>query len=728
MNLNIYTFILLAAVVISVIISYMSWKRRPAKGATSLSLLMVLISMWIVCQLVYITSINQATKIFWHEVKYVPIAAVPIAFLYLIAEYTNRKKLIDKRTLMLLSIIPIITFIIMLTNEYHGLFRQQISFVKVNNVDVIVTQNGKWFWVNTGYVYLLIFKGLLLLLLEYIYLPKLYRKQARIIIVATLIPWIYNALYLARLQYLIFVDVTPLAFSLTGLLAFWGLFRYKFLDLVPIAKELVFDSIEDMVIVLDNQMRIVDINLSAKKTFGIDSIKIIGMTLSDAMPRLDKIINDKNKLSIDERKITLKNGYIEKQFEVRSTVIIDKKCRKVGHQILLHNITERERIMEEIKASRKKAEAANKSKSIFLANMSHEIRTPMNGILGMIDVMTQSIEDNEQKENLEIIQKSAQSLLVLINDVLDYSKIESGKMQLEKIDFDVKQLVEYSVKLFAFQGKERGLKILCEFDEDIPDRLTGDPLRLRQVINNLVSNAVKFTSRGCIFVEVKILECLERELVLRFVVRDTGIGMPKEKIECLFNSFEQIDSSTTRKYGGTGLGLAIVKELTELMNGNIKVESQINKGSSFIVDIPFMVSKKPEKNSVETVITRDRELNLNKVSILLAEDNRVNQLIMIKMFKKNGMEIEIADNGKEVLEKLEERYFDIIFMDIQMPVLDGYETTKKIRERNIDIPIIALTANALKGDKEKCLARGMNDYISKPVSFQKVIEIVDRHT
>lgn len=727
MNMKIYLFILFCAAIISVTISYMSWKRRPAKGSISLSVLMMFISMWIVCQLVYITSINHATKIFWHEIKYVPIAAVPIAFLYLIAEYTNRKKLINKRILTILLIIPIITFIIILTNGYHGLFRQEIGFVKVDNLEVIVAENGNWFWVNLGYIYILLFKGLLLLLLEYIYLPKLYRKQARIIIVATIIPWVYNALYLTKLRYEIYVDITPLAFSLTGLLAFWSLFRYKFLDLVPIAKELVFDSIEDMVIVLDNHMRIVDINLSAKNILEVDSIKVIGMHLEDVMPRLAAIINVENKIRIDERKIVIRNEYIDRLYEVRRTLILDKRDRKVGYQILLHDITEREKNMEEIKASRERAEAANKAKSIFLANMSHEIRTPMNGILGMIDVMTSSTEDKEQRENLDIIKSSAESLLVLINDILDYSKIESRKMKLEEIEFDVRKVVEDSIKLFTYKGSEKGLEVTYRVDDDIPHQLFGDPLRLRQVINNLVSNAVKFTSEGFIRVEVKAAKDLMGKRVLRFVVSDTGVGIPKEKIACLFNSFEQIDSSTTRKYGGSGLGLAIVRDLVELMNGSIEVESKINKGSSFIVDIPFRVYMK-EKNALkEIATTKENALKHSNVNILLAEDNKVNQLIMMKMFKKNGAHVEIAENGEEVLAKLGKGIFDIILMDVQMPVLDGYETTRKIRDKNIETPIVALTANALKGDRERCIECGMNDYIAKPVSYQKIVEIIDKY-
>lgn len=727
MNICVYIFILIVGAIASISTAYMSWKKRPAIGSISTTILMICISEWIICQLLYILSTNHAIKLFWYKLKYLGIVFVPIALLVLVAKHTNQKKILDRKIILSLLIIPIITLIIIATNEYHGLFKQNIRFISTGEMDVVVSEYGKWFWVNITYTYLLLVKSLLLLVLHYKYLSKPYREQTKIIITMALIPWIYNMGYLLFLREKITIDVTPLAFSLTGIIAFWGVFRYELLDLTPIAKDLVFESIEDIVIVLDMRMRIVDMNLSARNIFEVKNNEIIGKLIYEILPEWSGISNDIGGMKTNVRKLLLLRPGEERHFEVRNTLIYDKKNRRVGYLILLHDIAEHEKIMSEIEGARIKAEEANRLKTMFLANMSHEIRTPMNGILGMIDIMTSSNLEKEQKENLGIIKDSAESLLLIINDILDYSKIESGKMDIERIKFDPRKLIKDSVKIFDIKAREKKIKLTYNIENEIPEILIGDSLRVRQIINNLISNAIKFTLEGTVIVKVKKIGNFNGGITLRFIVKDSGVGIASDKIDTLFNSFEQVDSSTTRKYGGTGLGLAIVKRLVELMEGSIIVESVIDKGSTFTVDIPFKASKEIE---VTEKIDRTSNVNLigkEKINILLAEDNQVNQLIMKKMLQKNGLNVEIADNGRIVLDKLEKESFDIILMDVQMPILDGYETTSIIRAKNIDTPIIALTANAMEGDREKCLKRGMNDYLSKPVMSRNLIEMINKY-
>ncbi|WP_432665501.1 histidine kinase N-terminal 7TM domain-containing protein [Wukongibacter baidiensis] len=727
MNLYIYSSILIIAAMASLGTAYMSWKKRPAIGSVSISILMICISEWIICQLLYMLTKNHGIRLFWNELKFLGVVTLPVTLLALVAEYTNRKKLIKKKIILFLLIIPIITLIMILTNKYHGLFRYNIEFINIRGREILVSEYGVWFWVHTAYSYILLFKSLLFLILQYIYLPRAYKGQARIIIIGALIPWIYNIIYFVFLNEKNIIDITPLSFSLTGIIAFWGVFRYKLLDLSPIAKDLVFESIEDIAIVLDTRMRVVDINLAARNTFEQEDNQIIGKLIYEILPEWSYISNGEGEINGNDKKLVLTRSQQERHFEVRNTIVCDQENRKVGYLILLHDITELERIMSEIEASRIKAEEANRLKSIFLANMSHEIRTPMNGVLGMIDIMESSKLEEEQRENLGIIKDSAESLLLIINDILDYSKIESGKMNLEKIEFDVKKLIEHSVKMFTAKASEKKIELVCDIEKEVPEVLIGDSLRIRQIMNNLISNAIKFTLKGTIVVKIKTVRYFNDEVLLRFIVEDSGIGIPSEKRDTLFNSFEQVDSSTTRKYGGTGLGLAIVKKLVELMKGSIEVESAINNGSTFTVEIPFKVQKKAEviKEIEETL--EPNIIDRRKTTILLAEDNQVNQLIMKKMLQKNGLNVEIAQNGKVVLEKLENEAFDIIFMDVQMPILDGYETTSIIRARNIDIPIIALTANAMEGDREKCLNSGMNDYLSKPVMSRKLLEMIDKY-
>lgn len=726
MNINIYMSLLLLATVVCGTITYMSWKRSATTGAKSFPILMLAITEWVLCQLIQIHSTSHSIIFFWHELKYVGINVVPVAVLLTVAQYTNRKKIYNKKSTFLLMIIPIFNLIMMITNSYHGLFRESISFVKVGNIEIINSQYGVWFWFLVVYSYALIFIGLVLLLIKFIHLPKLYRMQTGVLISGTIIPFIWNFLYLSVFKDTIYLDLTPLTFSLTGIILFWGFYRYKLLDLAPIARDLVFESIEDMVVVLDNNKRIIDINLSASKILGRDEFKIIGKSVSEIIPELGEL-PDKD-IEIMDRNIILTQKEEKRYFEFKNTQIYDKKNKAIGSLVLLHDITEHEKIMSELRISREKAEAANRAKSNFLANMSHEIRTPMNGVLGMIDLMKGTKLDEEQNENLEIMKNSAQALLTILNDILDYSKVEAGKMELENTDFNVKQMVNDVVKIFSFQASEKKIDLSYNIDDEIPDMLIGDPLRLRQIINNLISNSVKFTSEGYIKVGLKAIKKNSNGIVLRFIIEDTGIGIPKEKLKNLFNSFEQIDSSRTRKYGGTGLGLAIVKNLVELMEGTIDVESDINKGSQFTIEIPFKIIASTHLTQEKTEGVIDDKLTEKEVNILLAEDNAVNQLIMKKMFRKNGWNINIAKNGRQVLEELENNNFDIIFMDIQMPILDGYETTIEIRKKQIDIPVIALTANVMEEDREKCLASGMNDFISKPVIYTKVIEIINKYT
>jgi len=373
-----------------------------------------------------------------------------------------------------------------------------------------------------------------------------------------------------------------------------------------------------------------------------------------------------------------------------------------------------------------KAEDAVKAKQQFLSNMSHEIRTPMNAIIGFTKVLLKTDLTNKQKEYLTAIKISGDALIVLINDILDLAKVDAGKMTFEQIPFKMDMSIAAMLHLFETKIQEKNLKLIIEYDQNIPKVLLGDPVRLHQIILNLVSNAVKFTSKGSITVSAQLINEDETQSTIEFAVADTGVGINETKIEKIFENFQQASSGTSRLYGGTGLGLAIVKQLVEPQGGVVKVTSEVNKGSRFSFTLSFLKTKESPEPEIEVL---DLDAEIKNIRVLVAEDIPLNQLLMKTILDEFGFERDIAGNGIIAIEKLKVKTFDIILMDLQMPEMTGFEATEYIRkEMNSDVPIIALTADVTTVDLDKCRAVGMNDYIAKPVDerllYSKIISLV----
>lgn len=417
----------------------------------------------------------------------------------------------------------------------------------------------------------------------------------------------------------------------------------------------------------------------------------------------------------------------------RAEVVFDANGVAIAAGGAVQDISERKATEQAMAESRSHAERLARTKGIFLANMSHEIRTPMNAIIGMSYLALQTKLDDRQRNYIEKVHRSAEGLLGILNDILDISKIEAGKLDMDIIEFRLEDVIDNLVNLLGFKAEEKGLKLYCEVRRDTPTALLGDPLRLGQILSNLGNNAIKFSdSGGEIQLQVEVRERQADTVQLHFVMRDPGIGMTEAQQEKLFHAFTQADSSTTRKFGGTGLGLAISRQLVEMMGGEIWVQSEYGVGSSF----HFTVSLKEQQGAPSTrraMIQPEEEAEayiagLRGARVLLVEDNEINQELARELLTSNGIHVDVVYNGEEALKILGEQAFDGVLMDCQMPVMDGYTASRKIRqqERFRDLPIIAMTAHALAGDQEKVLAAGMNDHIAKPIQVVKMFAVMAR--
>ena len=484
----------------------------------------------------------------------------------------------------------------------------------------------------------------------------------------------------------------------------------------------VLDNTPSIVFIKDLKGRYLIINKSFREMYAVTDEQVIGKTDFDFdnpeeaaryKKSDDQVIQTLSSIETEEKFKCHRNG-IQHLLLVKFP-LFDKTNTIYGVGGIATDFTENVQYRHKLIEAKKKAESAEQLQEQFLANMSHEIRTPMNGITGMTNILMGTKLDTQQTEFVKIIKQSSDSLLFLINDILDLSKIKAGKLTLEKTSFNLREIIENTLAPFHLKAKEKKIDLMLVQGGQLPAMIEGDPYRLTQILNNLLSNAMKFTERGSVKLVVKQTQQTEKNIQLEFSVTDTGVGIPEDKLDSIFNSFEQASSSTTRQFGGTGLGLAITKKLVEMQEGKIGVTSKPGSGATFHFTIQYDLVV-----AGSTIITTAKETSdiavLAGKKILIVEDNEINQKVIFHILQKEGMKVTLADNGRDAVTLLENgNEYELIIMDLQMPVMDGFQAAAYIRKKlNNNTPIIAMTASVLRNEKHRCFELGMNEYLSKP--------------
>lgn len=509
-------------------------------------------------------------------------------------------------------------------------------------------------------------------------------------------------------------DIVPIFASLAILAIILSVIRGEFFGITEMGREWAFEQMENAVIIVDSMYGFLDANNHAKSIFPELEEQVEKVAIPDSIYQF--FLKQEDVQEIDGR------YYEKRKMEIRQNDKLE------GYSLLLADITKQRLLMEELKEEKNRADEANQAKSAFMSNMSHEIRTPMNAIVGMTEILLRSDLPEEEKEYLGNIQRSGNALLAIINDILDFSKIESGKMEIVEDTYEPMAMLSDLKMIFLNRIGNKEIELIYDIDENLPAKLYGDELRLRQVIINLANNAIKFTEKGHVKLSVKIKKTEGEKMDLRFSVEDTGQGITKEDLGKLFGSFQQVDKKKNHYKEGTGLGLAISKQLVEMMDGHIDVRSEYGKGSEFYFTVSQKVVdfRKASEVEIKTVSQSENILNFiaPEAKIIVVDDNELNRKVALGLLSPLQMQMDTAENGKQALEKIADKRYDMIFMDHMMPIMDGIEATKALRQMEDDyfknVPVIALTANAIVEARAQFAEAGMNDFVAKPIDIKDI--------
>jgi len=583
---NAYILPLMIIAVEAVVLIMLVWGRHLGRrGIVSFTAEMIAVAVWALSYALELAATDLPSKLLFVKLQFIGIVAAPVIFLLFVTEYTGREKWQTPRYVLSLFIIPLLTTIFMWTNEYHGLMYQKVWLDSSGSFPNFAGIRGTWFWIHATYSYTVMLLAVVFLLNSIARSPQLYRGQAATLLIGVLAPWIGNAIYIFNLSPFPNLDLTPFAFAVTGLAFAWSLFGFRLLDIVPTARDVVFESMDDAIIVMDIQDRVVDMNGATRAIIGQSADTAIGRYLTEVLPEQRTLIE--SFLTVSQLRTELTFGVDEtaRTFDLRISPVYNRRGERSGRLVVLRDITQRKQVEKKLAEARDQALEALRLKSRILAVVSHDFRTPLGAILGYAEMLKEgmlgSVAD-AQRAPIERIIANTNQLTELVNDLLDQAQLEAGKITLHVSQFPPSKLRDTIEATMGPKAKEKNLKLITVISPEVPSYVRGDISRLNQVVSNLVGNALKFTKEG----EVKVRFFRVDEDHWGIEIADTGPGISQQDQEHIFDPFWQADFSETREHAGMGLGLSIVKQLVQRINGQVSVESQLGKGTKFVITLP----------------------------------------------------------------------------------------------------------------------------------------------
>ena len=701
-------------------------RNIPFAGQLSFVLTLAAMLWWLFTVVFDLASQSETCKVGWSLAAWPGIVLVPIAWTFFVFDYSMSKRRIRRPVRIIAYIgLPGLVSAIALTNRWTQLlYGPDTRLVTEGGNSFVIFDHGPLFFAVAAILYIFLIAALGLLTFVFLKAKKVIRPFMGALIIITAAPVAANLAYIGWGVTVFGFDPTPFTFAVSLIALSWLLVNNSMMDTAAQGRILMFYATQDPVILVDAGGQFVSANPAAKEFFShqlpkhgatLEHLEGIGPLLKDLIEAGD--INSAAPVRIGGR-----------VFDPRAVPIdspIQSRIPLLGWSISLVDITERERSAEALREALAHAESANRAKTHFLANVSHEIRTPLNGVLGMASVLSETALDEEQREFLQAIEDSGQILLTTIGDVLDLSKIEAGKMTMENRPFALRIALEGARALFSARAKEKGLSLSVEIHTDLPKAIIGDDHRFRQVLHNLVSNAVKFTQSGSVTLTA---EPADNGALLLVRVCDTGPGVSREARENIFQPFQQADGGDARKFGGTGLGLSISRQLCHLMGGSLQLATGVEQGATFEIRLPLLPATDEPKAETQPILRSASALEPKDVDVLVVDDNKTNRLILQK-FLSSICRVQSVSSGPEAIDLAHSFAFNVILMDIQMPEMDGVETTQKIRcieKEGGREPsfIVAVTANAMPEQLNHYLSAGMDEVLAKPVSKEPLLSLI----